>query len=527
MAFSKLSIYRGASRMLGEIELAATTDNVEIRYVFDDLYDNVVQYCMTFGWWRFAMITAVPTTAAGTVSGYPFKFTKPAGWLRTHSVGVAVGTTRFQQLDWYEQGTEIHCKVSAPILKYIKNDVLTESGWPAPFVAVVEAYLAYKAAERMSQSDAVTARCYKEFNDLMALCRQSESVPPPLNLPEHAVENVTRALLEQGFWLFSLKVAAPTVTTAPASGYTYAFTIPTDHIRTYDMRVLRSSRLYPIDWFEESTKLSVAYGDYWAGTTGGGGLSGLMRLRYVSTDYLAPATWPQTFANAVDMALEFEAARAGQSLAPDKAVAFRMQFDKAVDAQLGKDRLPRPPTLPTGAVDRHIRATLEESLWKFGLKTVEIAAAADVSPTDLLLVPGYSSAFIKPTDWLRTVRVYTMWGGGPGNETDIPFKEEQNVISADVTPIQYRYISNTAIDPQHWTELFYFAIESGLRYEAAVTGGDLAAADNLFLLWQKALGQAKIKDGMNEQPRVRGGRWNGARRGFDTGGYRRNTEQGY
>src|SRR5437879_3641683 len=105
---TKLIVYQEALRLLGEHDIAATSDDVEARYVLDGAWDRVILYCLAQGWWRFAFFTA--STAAGAssaVPGYTNSFSKPASWLRTHSVGVINATTRFVPVDAIEQGSSI------------------------------------------------------------------------------------------------------------------------------------------------------------------------------------------------------------------------------------------------------------------------------------------------------------------------------------------------------------------------------------------------------------------------------------
>lgn len=505
---TQLQIYSESLRLIGASDIANTSVDEESRYVLDSAYSRAILYCLSLGWWKFAFFeSAITLGGTGVIGGYTFSFTKPTNWLRTHSVGYAANG-RFLQVDSLESGSSIFVNYAqANFIRYTKQSS-TETdpaNWPEVFARVVAAYLAFDVCERLTQSSVKKGDCYKTFQDRLQIALEKESHPDPLRLPEHAIERAARRLLEDGFWRFAMKTVTPSVTTGPAAGFAYVFANPADNLRTYDVSVVGvSNRLFLIDRHEETDKISAQHAS--------------IRLRHVSTDRMGQSYWPEAFVNAVEMQLAVDAAMANG--APTEKVAeLKLHLDKFLDAQLGKERMPRPMLLGPDAVERVVKSQLESGLWKFAIKTTAL------TPNIATPRGGFTYAFDKPADWQRTVRVYYQTGSGLSKtEQEIDYLEENQDFHANYTPIQVRYVMNTGNAPTNWTELFAAAFEAGLRYENAIAEGlPEATVQARKIAWDAAIKQAATKDALNERPKVnRSGSFNAARVG-----YYRNREQGY
>ncbi len=442
MAVTKLGVYREALRLIGEHDIASTSVDEEPRYVLDAAYDNGVLYCLSLGWWRFAFHTEAAATTASGSPGFSYRISFPNNWLRTHSVGVLNGT-RFLPTDWHEftSSSYIYVKYATIYINYISKET-SETLWPEVFGKLVAAYLAFECCERISQSRATKADLAKIFEERLSAARVSESLPPPLVLPQHAVERTTLALLEQGFWRFSVVTGTPSGTTSPAAGYAYAFTLPADYVRVYDVTVESSGKLRPVDWRIEGLKLSAK--------------ASSVRLQYVSNTYADPTRWTQGFADAVMMALELESAAASGAPA-DKIEPMRVQLDKAIDASLAKDGLPRPHNLPEHAVERSARSLLEQGFWRFSVKTA--APSGTTGPA-----AGYASAYTLPADHLRTYDVSVL---ANARLYPIDRQEEGGKLSTQFAAnVRLRYVSSDFLVPSTWPEAFAEAVDVCLSIEA-------------------------------------------------------------
>jgi hypothetical protein len=474
---TKLAVYQEALRLIGEHDIATITDDVECRYVFDGEYDNAILYCLAQGWWRFAFFTAaVAPAGSSTVPGYTQAFAKPAGWLRTHSVGIINSTTRFVPIDFNEQGGSVYVKyTTGVVLKYLKASAteIDPANWPEVFAKVVAAYLAMACCERIGQSRATKADISKVYAERLGIARALESHTPPLTLPDHAVERCARGLLEQGYWRFSILTVAPTGGYTPAAGYSSAFLLPADFMRVYDILVESSGKLRAIDWHIEGTLISAK--------------AAAIRLQYVSSAYVTPSTWTEAFIDAVESALALAAARATGEAGSDKIEAAKAQLDTALDQALAKDGLPRPARLPEHAVETSARELLEQGYWRHSLKTV--APATTTSPP-----LGYSQAFTLPADFLR---IYDVTVESSGKLRPIDWIVEGTKLSAKAAAVRLRYVSTDFLAPATWTEGFAQAIDGMLEVKAnpGKTAGNEAGLD-------KIVDGALAKDGLPRPRRL-------------------------
>ncbi len=164
--------------------------------------------------------------------------------------------------------------------------------------------------------------------------------------------------------------------------------------------------------------------------------------------------------------------------------------------------------------DQVTRQCLEEALWNFILRTVQIDASTTVIPAF-----GWKYAFKIPNDWLRTTLVSSV-------ETLIPplldFYEESGYWYSNFTPLFVQYQSN---DPLYglnlgaWTANFtqYQSLQLAEIACIRITGKPemLAGPNGITRRLRAAKVKAKSNDAMNEGPReLPTGTWARSRRGF-------------
>jgi len=155
---SKLSLYNGALKVLGERKLASLTENREPRYELDDVYDNeMIDRVLQQGQWNFAARTA-ELSASLTISpefGYQYAFAKGDDFIRT--MGIWSDALKKQPLTDYEDEAKTwFAALDVIYVSYVSND--SQFGgdfslWPANFTEYVEHYLAYKVAPRLTGLD--------------------------------------------------------------------------------------------------------------------------------------------------------------------------------------------------------------------------------------------------------------------------------------------------------------------------------------------------------------------------------------
>lgn len=175
-------------------------------------------------------------------------------------------------------------------------------------------------------------------------------------------------------------------------------------------------------------------------------------------------------------------------------------------ASLAEDREPRRAL--DGAWDTTVKFCLEQGFWNWAMRSVELQPEAGVETSW-----GYSDAFLKPDDWLRTFVVSE-------NETFDPaleeFLDENGYWFANCDLLYVRYVSSHPGFGQNitvWPESFstYVATRLARRICRRITNSsDLY--DILFKLESRAKIDAQSKDAMNQGPqRMPMGTWAGSR----------------
>lgn len=170
-----------------------------------------------------------------------------------------------------------------------------------------------------------------------------------------------------------------------------------------------------------------------------------------------------------------------------------------------------------------VAGMLEEGYWKFGMRSVQITKDQAVVPAF-----GYTSAFNKPIDWVKTYDLSLSENFSPPLGDWI---EEGNMLFAHADPIYFRYVSNSdagyGMDMARWTARFTTALAFRLAWRASpkATGTSDNFTKKLEDDYSLALSQAKSFEALREpSKRLPQGRWNSGRfsqnSGRFSGGYR-------
>lgn len=198
-------------------------------------------------------------------------------------------------------------------------------------------------------------------------------------------------------------------------------------------------------------------------------------------------------------------------------IALRAVGERAISL-LTEDREPRRLldgiwTSGGGA----IKAWLEQGLWNFAIRAVQIDATSSVDPAF-----GYSNAFDVPSDFVRLVSISA---GEFFNDPLTRYELEGVYIYADVDPIYLRFVSDGADwgnDLSRWPETFTRWAGHWLAVQLAPTFTNDINMQRLEKRTNRLLIDARSKDASQEPPRwpplsswarARGGRTGGRRDG--------------
>jgi hypothetical protein len=144
--------------------------------------------------------------------------------------------------------------------------------------------------------------------------------------------------------------------------------------------------------------------------------------------------------------------------------------------------------------DRGVGYCLERGMWNFAKRVISITSSDDVEPSF-----GYTYAFEKPADWIRTMRV-------SDNERLIPplleYQDEAGIWYADFDPLYIEYVSNGTsygLNLSLWSETFtdYVAASLARRICRRITSSE-NKQDELEKAEAKALKVARAADAMNQ-----------------------------
>jgi hypothetical protein len=186
---TKLDLYRGAARALGERRIESLTENSPMRRELDDAWSNdAVKLCLSTGLWNFAM-RAVKLDYSPSVEpefGFRRAFDKPTDWVRTAGFGTG---ENFRGLPdgyndeggfWLSDSDEIY-------VRYISDDTSygqDYSLWPANFTVYAQHWLALQVCERITQSEEkyqkierVMLRLYSKAANTDAMDEPTRSLP--------------------------------------------------------------------------------------------------------------------------------------------------------------------------------------------------------------------------------------------------------------------------------------------------------------------------------------------------------------
>lgn len=156
------------------------------------------------------------------------------------------------------------------------------------------------------------------------------------------------------------------------------------------------------------------------------------------------------------------------------------------------------------------RYCLEEGLWSFAVRSVEIGSDPDVTPSF-----GYKNAYSKPTDWVRTV---ALCSDEFFNSPITAYSDEGGFWYCSTEPLYVRYVSQDAafgLDYGKWPATFSQWVAAYLATQICtpLTESEKRLAD-VRTLARRLLVDARSKDAMNG-PTVfpAQGAWSGARGG--------------
>lgn len=181
---SKLSLYNGALTILGERKLANLTENREPRKKLDDIWDNdLIRRVLQMGQWNFAArsVELEYSPSITPAFGYQFGFDKPSDFVRTMMVCsdeyFNVPITQYSdEASWW------FCDLEKIYAKYVSDD--TQWGndyslWPPNFAEMVEHYMAWKVAPRLTGLDVSEKMLGRQWKSALQEAKSTDAMESP------------------------------------------------------------------------------------------------------------------------------------------------------------------------------------------------------------------------------------------------------------------------------------------------------------------------------------------------------------
>jgi hypothetical protein len=197
MVATKLSLYKGALRFAEDRTITALTDDVEQRYVLDEIWDSdFIDEVLEMGLWKFAFRTITIDADSGYTdplgSGWQ-RFTKPDDWVKVAQVSTDPGFTE-PCLDYQDEGNYIYSYSTTLYMRYVSNGASYGSDyslWPPSFENYVEAQLGYDALPRLKGPNTLDPK-KKELRDLLIRAKSECAMRDPTKFPPETAWNRSR-----------------------------------------------------------------------------------------------------------------------------------------------------------------------------------------------------------------------------------------------------------------------------------------------------------------------------------------------
>lgn len=188
MTASRLSIYNDALTVSGERTLSTLSDNVETRYLLDQVWNsNGVRKCLELGQWHFAMrgVQVDYDTSITPDFGYARAFTKPSDWVLTSALCsdefFRVPVTRYtdEAGNWYSDLDTIYVRYVSDDSNYGGN----YANWPESFEELVALYFASKIILKISNDDKRTQLLLGLYQKQLKVAKNRAAMAMPTSFP--------------------------------------------------------------------------------------------------------------------------------------------------------------------------------------------------------------------------------------------------------------------------------------------------------------------------------------------------------
>jgi len=177
---SRLSIYNGALRLLGDTQLASLNEVSAARRSLDAAWQSAVDDLLSRGMWNFAIRTVELDYDANVepLFGYLYAFSKPSDWIRT--ANISQDASFREGYEQYEDETSHwHASIKPLYVRYVSSDPnygWNVGAWRQPFAKALEAYLAFECGLPISNDRGNRNDLYQLYKTRLAEAKSLDAV---------------------------------------------------------------------------------------------------------------------------------------------------------------------------------------------------------------------------------------------------------------------------------------------------------------------------------------------------------------
>lgn len=187
MTTTKLTLFNGALRLLGERRLVSLTEDRPSRRYLDDAWDDgVIDSALEQGFWNHATrsVEIEASTSIIPAFGYKYAFDKPSDYIKTGAfcADEFFNSPILQYTDeanyWYSDYNKIY-------VQYISNDAdygNNLANWSSSFSKLVQAMLADETKELITGNDGKSDRIAKALKDARIDARSKDAMNQPVKV---------------------------------------------------------------------------------------------------------------------------------------------------------------------------------------------------------------------------------------------------------------------------------------------------------------------------------------------------------
>lgn len=188
MAASKLSIYNAALRALSERRLSSESEDISIRYLLDDIWDDgLVRNCLEQGLWNFALRTVkVDYDPSFTASfGLRYQFGKPDDMARVSQICIDEYFKR-PVLEIQQEGAYWYADYETLYIQYVSFGELYGADfakWPEVFEEYVQLSMAEEACIALNKSNALLERIMRRRKEALKRAKSNDAMEDSTKFP--------------------------------------------------------------------------------------------------------------------------------------------------------------------------------------------------------------------------------------------------------------------------------------------------------------------------------------------------------